>query len=82
MKKLLGFLNKPLVSGVIKSLPFGVGSIAQNFLGEAGGVGKADKKELPAQLVKIAIYVVLLYLVFSGRLDMSQAEDFKDFISD
>jgi len=80
--KILSFLKRPIVAGVLKSVPFGIGSLLQNVLGEVGGAGNVDKKELPAQLVKIGIYVVLLYLVFSGKLDMSQAEDFKDFIND
>ena len=79
--KLIKFLTKPLIAGVIKSIPFGIGSLAANVLGEVGGAGNVDKKELMPQLVKIGIYVVLLYLVFSGKLDMSQAENYKDFIN-
>ena len=81
MKKIIKFLTKPLIAGVIKSIPFGIGSLAANVLGEVGGAGNVDKKELMPQLVKIGIYVVLLYLVFSGKLDMSQAENYKDFIN-
>ena len=82
MGKIIKFLNKPLIAGVIKSIPFGIGSLAANVLGEVGGAGNVDKKELMPQLVKIGIYVVLLYLVFSGKLNMEDAESYKDFIKD
>ena len=81
MKKIIKFLTKPLIAGVIKSIPFGIGSLAANVLGEVGGAGNVDKKELMPQLVKIGIYVVLLYLVFSGKLNMEDAESYKDFIN-
>ena len=80
MKKIIKFLNKPLIAGVVKSIPFGIGSLASNILGEVGGAGNVDKKELMPQLVKIGIYVVLLYLVFSGKLNMETATEYKDFI--
>ena len=78
--KIIKFLNKPLIAGIVKSIPFGIGSLASNILGEVGGPGNVDKKELPAQLIKIGIYVVLLYLVFSGKLNMETATEYKDFI--
>jgi len=81
MKKLLKFLNKPLVAGILKSIPLGIGSIASNVLSEANGVGRLDKKELPAQLIKIGIYAVLLYLVFSGKLNMSDATEYQEFLN-
>ena len=80
--KLINFLNKPIIAGLVKSIPFGIGSLASNVLGEVGGAGNVDKKELPAQLIKIGIYVVLLYLVFSNKLNMEDAEQYKDFIKD
>ena len=80
--KIIKFLNKPMIAGLVKSIPFGIGSLASNVLGEVGGAGNVDKKELPAQLIKIGIYVVLLYLVFSGKLNMEDAESYKDFIKD
>jgi len=80
MGKIIKFLNKPLIAGIVKSIPFGIGSLASNILGEVGGAGNVDKKELMPQLVKIGIYVVLLYLVFSGKLNMETATEYKDFI--
>ncbi len=78
---LLKFINKPLIKGVLKSLPFGVGSLAQNVLSETNGVGNIDQEELPAQLFKIVVYGVLIYLILSGNLSFDDAESVKDLIS-
>ena len=80
--KLIKFLNKPIIAGLVKSIPFGIGSLASNVLGEVGGAGNVDKKELPAQLIKIGIYVVLLYLIFNNKLSFEDAENYKEFIND
>ncbi len=82
MKNVLKFLNKPLIGGILKSLPLGIGSIAQNVLSPVNGVGSLDKKELPAQLFKIALYGVLLYMLLSGKMDLSTAEEYKDLLTD
>ncbi len=82
MKNVLKFLNKPLIGGILKSLPFGIGSIAQNVLSPVNGVGSLDKKELPAQLFKIALYAILVYMVVNGKLSWDDAESAKELIGD
>jgi len=79
--KLIKFLSKPLISGLLKSIPFGIGSVAGNVLSEHKGVGNVDQKELAPQLLKILIYVVLLYLIFNGKLSFEEASQYKEFIS-
>lgn len=82
-KKLIKFLNRPLVKGLLKSIPF-VGDIVENINEETPQApqGTLDKKKLVIQLIRLAVLVGILYLVFSGKLTMEEAEEYKDFIND
>ena len=84
MKKgwLMKALNRPLLRGLVKSIPF-VGDIADNVLTETSNspAGEFDPKDMWLRVVRLAILVVLLYLVFSGKIDMDQAEDAKEFLN-
>ncbi len=81
MKKLLNILNKPLFKGLIKSIPI-IGDLADNILTETvkSPAGSVDKGDMVTKLVRLALLVGLLYLVFSGKLDMDQADTAKDFL--
>ncbi len=72
-------LTGKVVGGLIKSIPFGVGSLAGNILDEVNGSqpGEVDKKSIYPQLIKLGIYAVLAYLVVSGKLSQEDAELFK-----
>jgi len=79
--KLLKLLNKPLIKGIVKSIPF-IGDLGTNILEETTNTkpGQLDKNELFYSLVRLGVLVTLLYLVFSGKLSMEDAEGFKEFI--
>ena len=79
--KLLNFLQKPLIKGLIKSIPF-VGDLGDNILTETSKspAGTMDKNDMVTKLIRLGLLVVLLYFVFSGKLDMDSAEEFKDFL--
>ena len=72
-------LTGKVVSGLVKSIPFGVGSLAGNILDEVNGSepGQVDQKTITPQLIKLCIYAVLAYLVVSGKLSQEDAELFK-----
>ena len=67
---------------VIAKVPFGVGELANNILTKNDSPeGVLSREKLVHSLVKMAIYAVLLYMVFSGKIDFDQANEAKDFIS-
>ena len=80
--KILNFLNKPLIKGLIKSIPF-VGDIADNILDEQPGSpsGQINRADMTSKIIRMAIMLGLLYLVFSGKLSMDQADEYKDFLN-
>ena len=80
--RLLDFLKKPIVKGLIKSIPF-IGDIADNVLTETNTspAGEVDKGDLITKVIRLALLVGLLYLVFSGKLNMEDAEGYKEFIN-
>ncbi len=70
-----------ILQKVAPAIPFGIGSIAENFLNDnSTPAGELDNNELTPQLIKVGIYVVLVYLVLSGKLSWVDAELAKDFI--
>ena len=75
-------LTSPIAKGIISKLPFGVGSMASEFMSDTtdAKAGNMSREKLVHNLVKLGIYAVLLYLVFSGKIDFDQANDAKDFI--
>ena len=77
--------GKIITSGIAKNalemIPFGIGStISQVLTKNDTPEGSMSREALAKSLIKLGIYAVLLYLVFSGKLDMSEAEDYKEFI--
>ena len=78
-------VGKILTSGVARTaldmIPFGIGSTISQVLNKNDTPeGSISREALVKSLVKLGIYAVLLYLVFSGKLDMSDAQDYKEFI--
>ena len=81
MKKFKETLVFKILQKVAPAIPFGIGSVAENILNDnSTPAGEIDNNELPAQLIKIGIYVVLVYLVLSGKIDWLEAERVKEFI--
>ena len=64
------FLTGKAASGIIKSIPFGVGSIAGNILDEVNGSqsGEVDKKSIFPQIIKLCFYAILAYLLSTGNI--------------
>lgn len=79
--KLLNFLNKPFIKGLIRSIPF-VGGVADNVLEETtrSPAGSLDKDKLAYQLIRLAALIAVMYFVFKGTMTEEDAEFFKDFI--
>lgn len=70
-------ITSPLIKGLIKSIPFGVGSLAGNVLDEVEGSpsGAADWKTITPQLIKLGLYAVLVYLILNGTITADDAKD-------
>ena len=78
---LLKLINKPLIKGVLKSVPF-VGDVVDNITEGTfeAPEGVLDKNKLIYSTVRLIILCVLLYLVFSGKISFEDAENAKEFI--
>jgi len=75
-------LTSPIVKGLLTKIPLGLGSMASDFLNRNETMeGEMTKEKLVHNLVKITIYAVLVYLVFSGKLTWEDAEGAKSFIT-
>ncbi len=79
-RKIGKILTSPIAKGVIKMIPFGVGSLAANILDEVDGseAGQVDTRTITPQLIKLVIYGVLAYLVVSGKMTNEDSEVFKE----
>ena len=74
-------LLSPIVKSGLSLIPFGLGSVASNILDRNGSpVGMVDTKTMPIKVMKMVIYAVILYLLLSGKIDLSQAEEAKNFL--
>ena len=63
-------------------IPFGVGSMLSDVLNKTDREpGKISPERLASNLVKIAIYCLLLWMVYNGKISFDDAERAKDFIS-
>ena len=75
-------LTSPIVKGVLTKLPFGVGSLMSEVVNSTSTPeGAINKEQLIHNVIKMAIYAVLLYLVFSGKMSLEDAEGAKGFIT-
>ena len=80
--KLGKILTSPIVKGVLTKLPFGVGSLVSEVVNSTSTPeGAINREQLIHNLIKMAIYAVLLYLAFSGKISFEEAEDAKGFIT-
>ena len=76
-------LTSPIVKGVLTKLPFGVGSLVSEVVNSTSTPeGNINKEQLIHNAIKIVIYIVLIYMVFSGKIDFEQAEQAKEFITE
>ena len=74
-------LTSPIVKGVLTKLPFGVGSLVSEVVNSTTTPeGNINREQLIHSLIKMGIYAILLYMVFSDKLDLSTAEDYKEFL--
>jgi hypothetical protein len=83
MKKIIGkILKSGIAKGIIKSIPFGVGSLAANILDEVNGSkpGQVDKVSILPQLLKLGFYIALAVAVALGKLTVDQADTAKSVV--
>ena len=75
-------LTSKVAKGILKSVPFGIGSLAGNIIDEVNGSksGEIDKKSIYPQLIKLALYAALAYLIVSGKITPEQADTAKSII--
>ena len=74
-------LTSTVSKSILSKIPFGIGSIASEvFNATDTPEGEMNREKLVHHLVKLGIYAVLLYLVFSGKIDFDQAEQAKEFL--
>ena len=74
-------LTSPIVKGILTKLPFGVGSLMGEVVNSTSTPeGSINREQLIHHLVKLGIYAVLLWLLFSGKISQDEAEFGKDFI--
>jgi len=66
--------------GLIKAIPF-VGDFAGNIMDENNSEsGTVDQKELPVQMLRMAILGVLVFAVLKGWISFDDAEAAKDLV--
>lgn len=72
-----------IFKGAVKSLPFGIGSFAGSILDETSKseAGSVSKEELLPQLIKLAFYLVLVYLAIKGTVSFEELEQVKDALT-
>ena len=76
-------LTSPVVKTALGLVPFGLGSAANELLSvqPKQPEGQLQSDRWVFHVLKIAIYAGILYLVFTGKLSMEDAEAAKDFIN-
>ena len=80
--KIIKLLNRPIIKAALKSIPF-VGDIVENMDADTPGApqGTLDTNRLLIQAIRLGILAGILYLVFSGKLSMEEAENYKEFLN-
>ena len=74
-------LSSPVAKSLLTKIPFGVGSmIGDAMTSNESPQGVLNREQLANNLVKIGIYVVLIYLVLSGKIGWDEAEAAKEFV--
>jgi hypothetical protein len=75
-------LTSPIVKASIKLLPFNIGSAAAEMMEKTDTpVGSMNREKAVHHALKLIIYAVILYLVFSGKIGWDDAEQAKDLIT-
>lgn len=77
------FLTSPFAMGLIKTIPFGVGSLAGNVLDETktSEAGSPDLKTIIPQVIKLIIYAVLAYFALTGAITFDEVDAAQDVIN-
>ena len=74
-------LTSPIVKGILTKLPFGVGSLMGEVVNSTSTPeGSINREQLIHNLIKMGIYAVLIYLVFSGKISWDDASSAKEFV--
>jgi len=83
-RKIFKFLTKPVVKTLIGLIPFGIGSMASNFLNKVNGSepGEADGETFYVDAIKLAMYAVLAVLVLRGSISIEDVEVVKGIINE
>ena len=81
--KFFKVLTSPVVKGILTKVPFGIGSMAGDLLNKnESQPGVMTREKMLHSVIKMSIYGILIYLAFSGKITMEDAEQAKDFITD
>lgn len=80
-KRTIGkILLNPIVKTVLTSIPGGVGKVAGAVLNKnATEPGTPAGEDVRQAIFEMVVTAVLLYLILTGKIDLPQAEDLKDF---
>lgn len=70
-------IGKILLKKIPKHIPI-VGDIISNIENKEPQ-GTLDKKELPSQLIRTTLLIVIVYLVMKGVINWEEAEQIKGF---
>ena len=72
-----------IVKAALELAPFNIGSFVKEIATKTDTPeGQVSREKLVFHIIKFIIYGVLIYLVFSGRIDFDQAEQAKEFLSE
>ena len=71
-----------MVKAVLKSIPI-VGDVVDNLDQELPDSprGKLNPSAMTLSIIRLVILGILLYLVFQGKLNMDDAEEYKEFLN-
>lgn len=81
--KLLLFLGHPVVAGAVKTIPFGIGSLAANILDNLNGSkpGEVDGRTILPIIAKLAFYAIIVLAIAKGWITAEDAEIIKGQIN-
>ena len=79
--KLIKFLNRPLIKGVLKSVPF-VGDIMQNIEDDSfeHPTGHFNPVGMVPVIIRLLALIALAYFVLKGTITLEDAEGVKELI--
>ncbi len=76
------FLTSTVVKGLVTKIPFGIGSLASDILNKNDREeGTLSREQLIHNIIKMAIYAVLVYFFLKGDITLEEVEEAKDMIN-